>query len=84
MCQTFSEYLKDWYPNASITICTTTPEKFKSLGINVNKGFTTLVSMVDEECAEFDQVKFKGKKPVFDMMIIVPIINKTFKINKSH
>lgn len=82
VCQTFSEYLRDWYSNATITICTTTPEKFKSLGINVNKGFTTLISKADEECAEFDQVKFKGKKPVFDMMIIVPIINKTFQIKR--
>ena len=81
-CQTFSEYLKAWYPNAKITICTTTPDKFKSLGINVNKGFTTLKSSYEEECAEFDDLKFKGKKPVFDMMIIIPIINKTFQIKQ--
>ena len=82
VCQTFSEYLRSWYPNATVTVCTTTPEKFKSLGINVNKGFATLVSKASDECAEFDQVRFKGKKPIFDMMIIVPIINKTFQIKR--
>ena len=82
VCQTFSEYLKSWYPNAKVTICTTTPDKFKSLGINVNKGFATLKSSYEEECAEFDELTFKGKKRVFDMMIIIPIINKKFQIEK--
>ena len=25
VCQTFSEYLRSWYPNATVTVCTTTP-----------------------------------------------------------
>ena len=48
----------------------------------MNKGFATLKSSYQEECAEFDELSFKGKKPVFDMMIIIPIINKKFQIRR--
>ena len=37
VCQTFYEYLKTWYPQHDIIICTTVIQKFKTLGINTNK-----------------------------------------------
>ena len=36
VCQTFYEYLKQWYPQHNVTICSTTPYKFKQLGYNCN------------------------------------------------
>ena len=33
VCKTFYDYLKSWYPGASVTICTTTPAKYNDLGI---------------------------------------------------
>ena len=32
-CKTFSDYLKEWYPNMKVKICTSAIDKFKSLGI---------------------------------------------------
>ena len=34
VCKTFYDYLKQWYPTAKVSICTTTPSKYKDLGIS--------------------------------------------------
>lgn len=81
VCKTFYDYLKSWYPKAKVTICTTNPEKYGDLGIKgkilelvPNKGY-------DKECIDYDKMKLKSKDK-FDLFVVVPIINKTFEINK--
>ena len=34
ICKTFYDYIKDWYPGIKVSICSTTPEKYKDLGID--------------------------------------------------
>jgi hypothetical protein len=80
VCKTLYDYLKKWYPQSTISICTTTPEKFKQLG--VDSSFVKLYSKTDNnECLDYDQCILK-KKIKFDCMVIVPIINKIFNINQ--
>lgn len=81
VCKTFYDYLKSWYPRAKVTICTTNPEKYKDLGIRgkilelaPHKGY-------DRECIDYDRMRLKSKEK-FDLFVVVPIINKTFEINK--
>lgn len=80
VCKTFYDYLKKWYPNASITICTTTPAKYNDLGIkgDIYKLYNK-INDEDSECIEYHDLKLK-KKINFDLMIVIPIINKTFDI----
>ena len=49
VCQTFYEYLLSWYPEHDIILCTTTPDKFKKLGINT-KGYVKILVHGDDEC----------------------------------
>ena len=80
ICKTFYDYLNNWYPSSKITICTTTPEKYKELKIDGN--IYKLHSKInDNECIDYDKLIIKNKKK-FDIMIAIPIINKTFEINK--
>ena len=80
VCKTFYDYLNKWYPGASITICTTTPAKYGDLGIkgNIYKLYNKK-NNDDSECIEYDELVLK-KKIKFDIMVIIPIINKTFDI----
>ena len=85
-CKTFSEYLESWYSNIKVTICTSSVNKFKSLGISTKK-LTELVAIkiYDEEegseCQPFDNLKFKNKKvPKFDIIIVVPMVNESFSV----
>src|SRR6056300_1645964 len=36
VCKTFYDYLNEWYPRAKVSICTTTPQKYKDLGVDGN------------------------------------------------
>ena len=36
-CKTFSDYLKSWYPNMQIRICTSSIQKFQSIGIQTKQ-----------------------------------------------
>ena len=78
VCKTFYDYIKEWYPTAKISICTTSPQKYKDLGIDGNIYKLTGKDGNDhEECVEYDKLVLK-KKIKFDIMIAIPIINKTF------
>ena len=80
VCKTFYDYLNQWYPGASVTICTTTPAKYGDLGIkgDIYKLYNK-ENNEDSECIEYDELILKRKKK-FDIMIVIPIINKTFDI----
>ena len=82
VCKTFYDYLKNWYPKSSITICTTTPSKYNDLGIkgSIYKLYNKYDNN-DSECIDYDELILK-KKIKFDLMIAIPIINKTFDIKK--
>ena len=78
LCKTFYDYIKEWDPTANISICTTSPQKYKDLGIDGNIYKLTGKDGNDhEECVEYDKLVLK-KKIKFDIMIAIPIINKTF------
>ena len=80
VCKTFYDYLKSWYPNMNVSICTSDPEKYDQLG--VSKGVVKLHSKKqDVQCIDYHQLILK-KKIKFDLMIVVPIINKSFEIKK--
>ena len=80
VCKTFYDYLKEWYPTSKIKICTTTPEKYKELKIDGD--IYKLYSKVENnECLDYDQLELK-RKAKFDIMVAIPIINKSFEITK--
>jgi hypothetical protein len=81
VCQTFYEYLKQWYPEHDIILCTTTPYKFKKLGINT-KGYVKIHVHGDDECELYNYLYFKKQPKKFDIMICIPIINYAFNINQ--
>lgn len=81
-CKTFSDYLKEWYPNMKVTICTSSIDKFKSLGLKTGDliGLKSIEKNVDgSECQPFKNLKFVKRPPNFDIMIVVPMINEEFK-----
>lgn len=81
VCKTFYDYLNKWYPDSKVSICTTAPMKYKELGVdgNIYKLYNK-VDNSDSECIDYDKLILK-KNIIFDIMIIIPIINKTFDIN---
>ena len=81
VCKTFYDYLNEWYPDSKVSICTTTPMKYKDLGVdgNIYKIYNKKDNS-DSECIDYDKLTLK-KSIIFDIMIIIPIINKTFEIN---
>jgi hypothetical protein len=81
VCQTFSEYLQQWYPMHEIIICTTSIHKFKSLGIDTRK-FIEISVHGNDECEGYDKLYFKKIPKSFDIMISIPIIDVQFDINK--
>ena len=83
-CKTFSDYLKEWYPSMKVYICTSAPDKFKSLGIptkDLIKLVPIKVYKKEEggECQPFNNLKFSKKPPNFDITIVVPMVNEEFK-----
>ena len=81
VCQTFYEYLKKWYPEHEIVLCTTTPYKFKKLGIDI-KSYKKIDVRGDSECELYNLLYFKKPPKKFDIMICIPIINYQFNINQ--
>lgn len=81
VCKTFYDYLVDWYPGAKVSICTTAPKKYKELGISGNIYKLTNKDNNEEECIDYNKLILK-KKIKFDIMIVIPIINKTFDIKQ--
>jgi hypothetical protein len=81
VCQTFYDYLRSWYPQHEIIICTTAPQKFKTLGINTKKMIEISVDGL-EECEPYNKLYFKKKSKPFDIIICIPIINYQFNINQ--
>jgi len=86
-CKTFSEYLEMWYPNIKVTICTSSPHKFKSLGIS-EKNLTKIEAIKvydkdeDSECQPFNNLKFSNKIPKFDIIVVVPMVNDYFSVKE--
>ena len=78
-CSTFYTYLKQWYPKHTVTLCTTTPSKFKQLGIK-DIQFRRIYVEGDDECESYDKLYFKQTPKQFDVMICIPIINYQFDI----
>jgi hypothetical protein len=84
--KTFHDYLKEWYPTAKVSICTTGPKKYQDLGLKDTKihklsrrdGST----WEDGECSGYEELKLSNTKVKFDIMIVIPIINYVFNINK--
>lgn len=81
VCQTFYEYLQSWYPQHEVVLCTTTPYKFKKLGIDT-KGYKKIFVHGDSECELYNLLYFKKQPKRFDLMICLPIINYQFNINQ--
>jgi len=83
-CKTFSDYLTSWYPNMKVSICTSAPDKFKSLGIPT-KDIVQLdpiqIHKKEEggECQPFSNLKFKVSPRQFDLIIVVPMVNEEFR-----
>ena len=86
-CKTFADYLKEWYPTMKVTICTAAISKFKSLGMKTKDLVELKAKKVwdkDEgaECQEFHNLKFAKKMPIFDIVIVVPMVNDYFSIQQ--
>ena len=82
LCKSFYDFIKKWYRGVDVTICTTAPEKYNDLGV---KGqilkLQTKNKKGPNECIDFDKLQFKSRVK-FDIMLVVPVINKTFEIKK--
>jgi len=82
--KTFHDYIKGWYPNINVYICTTGPDKYKQLGIK-----DKLIELTRKdgniydngECSSYDKLIIQ-KKVNFDIMIVIPIINYVFNLNQ--
>lgn len=74
-CSLFFQYLKEWYPNIRVSICTSEVNKFKSLKLKGLK-FIELKSKKDQtECGNYGDYKFKNKElSNFDIIGIVPLL----------
>ena len=82
LCKSFYDFIKKWYRGINVTICTTAPEKYNDLGV---KGQILTLKTKNKkgpnECIDFDKLKYTSNIK-FDIMIVVPVINKTFEIKK--
>jgi len=81
VCQTFYEYLQQWYPHHDIILCTTSLDKFKKLGIQT-KSYIEIQVKGDSECEPYNLMYLKKNIKPFDIMICIPIINYQFNIHK--
>ena len=63
-----------------MVLCTTTPDKFKKLGINT-KYYKKIDVHGDSECELYNLLYFKKQPKKFDIMICIPI-NYQFNINQ--
>lgn len=73
-CSLFYQYLKEWYPNIRVSICTPEIDKFKSLKLKGLK-FIELKSKKEKECGNYGDYKFKNKElSNFDIVGVVPLL----------
>ena len=58
--KTFHDYLKEWYPSAKVSICTTGPQKYKDLGLKDTKIYKMIrkdkSTFDDGECSGYDEL----------------------------
>ena len=74
-CSIFYQYLKDWYPNMKVSICTPEIDKFKSLKIKGLKFIELKTKKKDKECGNYGDYKFKNKNLCnFDLIGVVPLL----------
>ena len=74
-CSLFYKYLKDWYPNIKVSICTSEIEKFKILKIKGLKFIELKPKKNNKECGNYGDYKFKNKElSNFDIIGIVPLL----------
>lgn len=88
LCKSFYDCILQWYPGLNVSICTTTPQKYKALNVNakfhklhIKENLKISKDDVSSECRKFDEVYLK-RKITFDIMIIVPIINREFDLKE--
>ena len=79
-CKTIYDYLTQWYPKANTYICTTEKIKFKSLNVSI-KNMINLINNKNIDCPSFKDLKL-SRNIKFDIMIVVPVINRTFYIEE--
>ena len=84
--KTFHDYLKEWYPTANVTICTTGPKKYQDLGLKNTKIYNLTRkdgnTFDGGECSGYEELRLVNKQQRFDIMIVIPIINYVFNIKK--
>ena len=74
-CSLFYQYLKQWYPNIKVTICTSEIDKFKSLKLKGLKFIELKSKNNQKECGNYGDYKFKNKElSNFDIIGIVPLL----------
>jgi len=74
-CSLFYQYLKDWYPNIRVSICTSEIDKFKTLKIKGLKFIELKPKKNNKECGNYGDYKFKNKElSNFDIIGIVPLL----------
>jgi hypothetical protein len=88
ICKSFYDYINNWYPGIRVSICSTTPEKYKEIGIigtihklHIKKSVKVGEDAERTECRKFNEV-FLKKKIKFDVMIVVPVINDPLNMNQ--
>ena len=80
ICKIFYEYLKNWYKNVNVYICTNDIDKFKEIKSDV-KNMIHLKEKKKEDCHSFYNLSIKTKIK-FDIMIVVPVVKRTFFIEE--
>ena len=73
-CALIYQNLKLWYPKIKITICTSEIYKFQSLKLTGLNIIELIKKKGVQECGNYGDYRFKGKKTKFDIFGIVPLI----------
>lgn len=77
-CIKVYDYFKKWYPTMNTKICSSTKQKFRNLGSKHQ--IIELKHENERECRKFSELKLDYKIK-FDILVIVPIINRSFDLN---
>ena len=80
ICKIFYEYLKNWYKNVNVYICTNDIDKFKEIKSDV-KSMIHLKEKKKEDCHSFYNLSIRTKIK-FDIMVVVPVVKRTFFIEE--
>ena len=79
-CIKIYNYFNKWYPNSTIKICSTSKVKFRNLGIK-EQIIEFKHDTDDGECIKYEHLRLDYKTK-FDLILVVPIINEPFNLNK--